>query len=67
MRVGLILFFSTKQSRVRIYLTIVIDNRNLTQTKAIKFFGLYIDEYLGWDTHIKHILGPWAPTFMYYW
>jgi len=31
----------------------LIDGNNIEQVTYIKFVGLYIDEHLTWNTHIK--------------
>lgn len=48
--------FFAKQSRLRVYPTIVIDTIIITKAEE-KFLGLHIDKQLGWDICIKHILG----------
>jgi len=34
-------------------LTLLIDGNNIEQVTYTKFLGLYIDEHLTWNTHIK--------------
>lgn len=51
------MFLSTKQSRLRIYSTIVTDNTVVLKETWKTFVGFKIDECLGWDIYIKYILG----------
>ncbi len=40
--------------------SLLIDNINITRERTVKFLGLYLDEYLKFDSHVKHICSKLA-------
>lgn len=50
-----IVLFRTKQSTVTTPDEIIIDNTKYLMSSNTKFLGIYMDEFLTWDTHVEQV------------
>ena len=47
--------FTPRQKRNKLNITLVIDGKQIKQTKDNIFLGVVIDEHLSWKSHISNV------------
>ena len=48
-------YFAQERKKNDFNLNIKIDGKKLYLTNKVKYLGIYLDQYLNWDTHINEL------------
>ena len=49
------LFYFVQEKKIDFNLNIKIDSKKLYLTNKVKYLGIYLDQYLNWDTHTNEL------------
>ncbi len=52
--------FQQKGENINEDISLTIDNISILHERTVKFLGLYLDDQLKFDTHVKHVCGKLA-------
>ncbi len=56
-KTSFMLFKPKKKKNDDINITLSVGGTELKQENVVKFLGMYLDEYLSWDMHVKNVCG----------